>query len=321
MKLVMCQHTSFWALLLAVVMLLSACSNDDSNEAPNPSDDSSEIRMNASVWQVMPGTRATTFSSAADLQTQGSFMCTAYDENTTTANTEVDIDGNTVTWIGASWVFTGSRRFWPADPLTLDFFAYMPATIPTYIADMSDVGQQVTYAARNPQFKCVNLPMSVSGQSSISEFIYGLVEGRTKENSPYGITLTFQHPFTRIYLNWANYDHSAITNLSIKLKNIKNNGSYSHSGGWSLTGDATDFTTTTLNEYGAANPVACLMVPQNWAGKIEIEADWIDWGENFTHTLSTTVATNWEAGHSYTYTFTITPREVLVNTEKFTEQW
>ena len=23
------------------------------------------------------------------------------------------IDGNTVTWSGASWVFTGSRRFWP----------------------------------------------------------------------------------------------------------------------------------------------------------------------------------------------------------------
>ena len=43
MKLVMRQNTSFLALLLAVAVLLSACSSDDTNTTPAPSDDSSEI--------------------------------------------------------------------------------------------------------------------------------------------------------------------------------------------------------------------------------------------------------------------------------------
>ena len=63
------------------------------------------------------------------------------------------------------------------------------------------------------------------------------------------------------------------------------------------------------------------MVPQVFAGEIEVNATWNDWGEPLTHTLRTTVAETWEAGQSYTYTFNITETDLLVNNEKFTEQW
>lgn len=103
MKLVMRQNTSFWALLLAVAVLLSACSSDDTNTTSATSDDSSEIRMDASVWQVMEGTRATTFDDAEALQTAG-FKCVVYNDNETAEYiTPVNVD-----WDGDSWGHRGT---------------------------------------------------------------------------------------------------------------------------------------------------------------------------------------------------------------------
>ena len=309
-------------MLLAAGFMFSACSTDDT-PASSPTTPDSEIRLNADVWRMMEGTRATTFDGGT---LTSDFVCTAYDEYSTTGNETVDIIGNTVTWNGAGWDFSGGRRYWPDSETTLDFFAYMPTTIPAYITNTSDVAGCLTYAARNPQFKCKNLPMSYDGASpalgqgtGLQEFVYALEVGRNKANSSSGVSLHFQHPFTKIYLKWANYNHAAISNLTVKLQGIKNNGTYS-GGSWSTTGAATDFTTTTLDE-NAATPTAFLMIPQNWAGDIEVVTDWVDWGDTFSHTIKKQVATNWQAGYSYTYTFTITPSELIVVTDKFTEQW
>ena len=63
------------------------------------------------------------------------------------------------------------------------------------------------------------------------------------------------------------------------------------------------------------------MIPQTWAGEIEVEAVWNVWGESKTNTVTATVPTTWVAGRSYTYTFNITETDLVVNTSKYTEQW
>ena len=69
-------------------MLLAACgSGSDSfdDEPQNVADNASlqEIRLNANVWHMMEGTRATTYDNQAALQTAGHFTCAVYQENTT----------------------------------------------------------------------------------------------------------------------------------------------------------------------------------------------------------------------------------------------
>ncbi len=69
--------------------------------------------------------------------------------------------------------------------------------------------------------------------------------------------------------------------------------------------------------------VNLLVIPQEFAGAIEINASWNDWGDTpVEHTVTTTIPSiTWQAGYSYTYTFTITPEDLVVNLTDFTEQW
>ncbi len=300
--------------LLALTCLLTACSSgsDDPSDppvSPVPTDEKEEIKLNATAWNFMEGMRATTFDNATSLQTEGSFTCGVYTENTTTAY----ISPTTVNWENDKWEWSDGKHYWPATG-NLDFFAYMPATTPEYITGP-------TYTAdHNVAFTCTNLVMTTA-----TEFIYAVKTGQNKANQgTTGVTLNFQHPFARINMQWANYDHSAITSYSIKFKNIKNNGSYSEAASpqWTTTGDNTDLTVTSLDVNGAASPTYYLVIPQSWAGEIEVNASWNDWGDtSVEHTLTTTVPTDWEPGYSYTYTFTISPDDLIVNISKFTEQW
>ena len=79
-------------------------------------------------------------------------------------------------------------------------------------------------------------------------------------------------------------------------------------GGW--TGSAHDF-------------VNLLVIPQTWAGQIEVNASWNDWGDTpVEHTVTATIPSiTWQPGYSYTYTFNITLEDLVVNLTDFTEQW
>ena len=95
-----------------------------------------------------------------------------------------------------------------------------------------------------------------------------------------------------------------------------------------LTGDAATFnnnpaSVVPIGGYAesAHQSVNILMVPQAFAGAIEVNITWNNWGELKTETLSTSVPTTWQAGYSYTYTFTIDKQALKVDIEKFTEQW
>ena len=315
-------------IILFSAWLLASCGGDSADDMQRPVEkESQEISFKADVWKMAEATRVTTYDNAAALQDQGSFTCYAYTANSTTLNDDADIKGIPVTWNPTlnQWKFA-TVHHWPANDDHLDFFAYMPATPPTYITDNSDVESQVTYVvACNPQFKCKNLPMTNAGQDGICEFIYGLVPNQNKTDNGSGVVLTFQHPFTRIKLQFSSSQENIQIN-SITLKNIQNNGSYLHSTGWTPSGDATNLVLEFEGE--AANFVAnevigtYLMIPQTWSGGIDVNATWSVWGESQTKTVSTTLnSVTWQRGYSYTYTFTVTPTDLTVNTSKYTEQW
>lgn len=341
------QYCKTFGLLTALLCLLSGCSDDDTT----PSDAAAEIRVSTEIWQMMEGTRATTFDNDAAIQGEGAFTCTIYDENTTTEHfsaTQVDW----VTTPDNHWAFHNVVYRWPVTE-SLDFFAYMPAedNIATYAPYISAINYAVSGnpAKPAPQFTCANLPMTNSGQSAIKEFIYALTVGQNRAGQGQsGVTMMFYHPFARIRFQLAASHPNIIIN-SITFKGVKTGGTctfsntsetsmYNTSTWASLTGSADFVVTLTGNaatfnnnpespvpigDYtgGVHTGVDFIMVPQNWAGDIEVNATWIDWGESIAHNVTTSVPTTWAPRYSYTYTFTITATDLKVDTSKFTEQW
>ena len=300
--------------------LLAGCSADSTDDTTSPATHDADIRFNVDVWRVMEGTRATTFDNAAALQTEGSFTCFAYDAGTTTVNTTSNVSGITATWNGSTaWEFA-DKHYWPLTG-SLDFFAYMPADL---TADEANYISIEEYAAGNPSFSCT-VPMTSAGQASIKEFIYALTTGQDKAHNAAGVNLTFKHPFTRIKLQLSSTQANIHIN-TITLKSLKNNGTCSFNGTtstWTPSGDATNFVATLNADYSANDDIGTyIMIPQTFSGAIEVKATWSDWGVDLEHTVSTTLpSVTWAAGTSYTYTFTITATDLIVDTEKFTEQW
>jgi hypothetical protein len=82
-------------------------------------------------------------------------------------------------------------------------------------------------------------------------------------------------------------------------------------GGWSTT------------PSGHHEFVNLLVIPQAFAGAIEVNASWKDWGDDLVeHTVTATIPPiTWLPGYSYTYTFFITPEDLVVNVTNYTEQW
>lgn len=312
--------------LLLTAGLLAACSADD--DGIDNGSGATEIRLNADCWQVMKGTRAVTFDNAAQLQDEtGGFMCCVYDYGTTTPY----FDAVSVRYDNEedAWKFQDGKHYWPAAG-ALDFFAYMPATVPSYITDVTDVAGQVTYTSGNPQFKCVSLPVTNAGQDGIKEFIFAMAANQDKAHQgATGVALNFMHPFARINLKLSANQVKDVTINSITFKSVKNNGTYTHTGipdRWALTGSATNIVVTLNEDYTVTEEeqllyAPCLVIPQDWTGEIEVSATWKEWGEDVSETLTASVPTAWLAGYSYDYVFTISKYDLTVDVSKFTEQW
>jgi hypothetical protein len=65
-----------------------------------------------------------------------------------------------------------------------------------------------------------------------------------------------------------------------------------------------------------------LVLPQTLDSKtITVNASWTSWTPTTKDVSTTLNLDSWEAGHSYTYTFTLNGDVLIVDTEKFTEQW
>ena len=74
---------------------------------------------------------------------------------------------------------------------------------------------------------------------------------------------------------------------------------------------------------GTHQYVDLLVIPQTFAGEIEVNAGWNDWGDTpVAHTVSKTIsAIEWQPGKTYTYTFTISTDDLTVDINSYTEQW
>ena len=166
--------------------------------------------------------------------------------------------------------------------------------------------------------------------------------------------LNFKHPFARIRFQLA-ASHPDVQINVITFKNLKTGGtcmfSAAETSSWaSLTGNADlvmtlaskdnqgNYITAPINTFNS-NPASevpiggysggahqyddLIVIPQEWNGEIEVNASWNDWGDTpVAHTVTATIpAITWEAGKSYTYTFSISTDDLVVNITNFTEQW
>lgn len=326
----MTKNLKYTALCLLVTLLASACSSDggDTPSTP-PANTQDEINIKAQVWQVMQGAprRAHTYDNAAALQTEAQFKCTAYQANSLTAyisTTTVDWDSGDNRW---EFNYGTDHYYWPASG-NLDFFGYMPATLPSYIA----ADPALTYtAAHNVTFTCSGLPMTNAGQgSSLKEFMFGMALGQNGTDNASGVNLSFQHPFTRIKMELSASQVDPITIKTITFKTIKTGGTFTYNGStstWDTSEGASDNFVATLNQtVTITNAVQTLgepylMIPQSWTGQIEVRIIWDDWGVQKEETLTASAPTTWKIGYSYTYSFTISKSALIVNVARFTEQW
>ena len=348
--------------LTLAASLLAACSKDDGKSSEQAGvEEDSEIRLNADVWQMIEGTRATMYDGGT--LTSGSFTAAAYVDNTTTPY----INPVQVDWSVSQWVWSDGKHYWPASG-NLDFFAYMPATAPGYITgptySIVESHPQASFTCTLPMTYDATTPDAAQG-SDLHEFVWGITVGQNKAGQgASGVTMKLRRPFARLRFQLA-ASHPDIQINSITFKKLKYGGTctlnntdiadtyyYTKSAWSSLTPEGTSnlvmtlaskneenkWVTADVNKFNT-NPasvvpiggwsesahqyVDLIVIPQEWTGEIEVNASWKDWGDTLVeHTLTTTVpAITWQAGYSYTYTFNITPEDLVVNLTNFTEQW
>lgn len=314
--------------MLLAVMLLTACSGDDTPSNSYVGDETQEICFNADVSQVKSGTRATTIDEDGDLQAQD-IRIDAYAHGTTT----FAISDAKLHYADASWKFWGSSAethyYWPIEGsvinsttvTSLDFVGYCPSTQPGYITEKGYTSSAVTFSCDMGSY------MTHTAQSGVTEFMYALSQDQTYATQVEAggrLPLAFQHPFARI--KFVNGNPATIMIQTITFKNIYTKGSFSSNSNpkWSGLDSKADFVAD-INQANYNLPAAIgdsyIVLPQDFAGSIEVVATWIDWGENFDHTVTATVPTTWQPGYSYTYTFNIRNRDLIVNLDKYTEQW
>ena len=298
--------------LLSAMILLAGCSGDDSFNG-NGNGNSNTIAFNTNVNGFF--SKASTYNSNDDLKTEGSFTCTAYNATTTTPY----IDASTVVWNdtendGADkWQFAnGIKHGWPGAS-ALDFFAYMPAAKPSYITSISYP------SARSAQFVCT-LP---TDQSSTKEFVCALATDKTKANSSTGVSMEFKHHFARLRFAMSDASGDNVTINSVTISGIKTTGTCDFNGTtstWTPSGDDSSLTATTID-----GDTPYLVIPNTYdAGDVTITVN-----ATWTGISSTTVnktATNkntltWQPGYSYLFTLKLSGDILIVDTEKFTEQW
>ena len=326
-------------IVLLAAMLLAACSSSDSDDSPIVTSQN-EICLTTNVNSMPSGTRATTIDNNNALQDYD-LKIDAYFNGTVTKY----LNGAKLNYDADAWKFWDESAqihyYWPIegsiyDPASsnftvssLDFVGFCPYAQPGYISSTSYTHDNgISFTANMASY------MTNTAQASVSEFLVGLTQNQTyaTQTTNNGVPLNFKHPFSRIMYKLST-GHPDITIHSITLKSLKTGGSYTLSPAnppsWttSLSGSADLVTTLTdaaakFNNNTTEKPIGSqlIVIPQDFAGAIEIRAE----QNGDTETLSTTLSsTTWQAGYSYTYTFTINfpQKELIVNTTKYTEQW
>lgn len=308
----------FWALFLLAAGLLTGCSSDDVNDSPGQAkttESKQEIQLLATG---KPFTRATTIDSDTDLQGQD-LKINAYHHGTETAYlSDAELHYDTSAW--KFWSGSAETHYyWPAVGSSLDFLGYCPYDQPAYITSLSYTNSGgITFTADMSSY------MTSTAQAGITEFMYAYLANQTyatqEAATGNALPLQFQHPFAKVYFKLSDASGTAVTVNSITLTDIKSSGTYNTkpSPAWSSQGGDAALT------ISGTGDTPYLVIPYNYGTKtLTVNATWSEWGGNVTKDVTATgVSINWEAGHSYTYTLTLSKYAVKVGTSsQYTEQW
>ena len=310
-----------------------------------------EIVLNATSSAINKGsTRATTIDT--DVQLRGNDLkIDAYFHDTDTKYLT-----SVLSYQSSAWKFWESSSqqhyYWPiegsvyqgATPITvssLDFVGYCPYSNsnphwPGYItADPTyNYSTGISFSANMSSY------MTNDAQTGITEYMCAILPGQTVATQTAAggaLPLQLRHPFSRIKLLLA-ASHANVTIKSITFKTLKTGGSCvvnkSNETSWSSLTPAeggTDLVTSfdgTGHVYDDNPPTPTqiggdlIVIPQDWAGQIVVDAWCLFWGEKKHYeNMTITIPTTWQAGYSYTYTFNISPDDLKVNVNKYTEQW
>lgn len=300
---------TFMLMLLSATTLLTGCSGDDDfNGNGNVNgNNSNAITFNTNVSNFV--SKAKTYDNQTALQGEGSFTCTAYNATTT----EEFIEPTTVSWNSgiSKWQFA-QNRYWPGAS-GLDFFAYMPATAPTYISNISYP------SARSAQFVC-NLP---SEQPIIvKEFICALAKDKTKANSGSGVSMEFKHHFAKLLFKLDPASGSNVKINSVRIDGIKMSGTCTFNGTtstWTPSGDNTYVMATAID-----GTTPYLVIPNTYAigaVTITVNATWTSFsGVTTNKTATNKYQLTWQPRYSYLFTLTLSGDALVVNTSKWAEQ-
>lgn len=308
------------AALLLAAALLAGCKTD-TPELSAPDGFPMEIQFQVSNATPSEATRATIVNDNSDLQSQditvyGYFHgsspyrdCFSSDMRYSSSTWKfIDGGGNQVHFY---WPIEGSVHTTSSTTVTsLDFFGLCPATPPSHIS--------FTLNPTGPIISCTSLPVTSAGQTTLKEFLYAFTPGQTYTDQVAAggaIPLEFHHPFAKISLQLKT-SHRAIYNLNtIKFKNIKNNGTFTHANNpqWVASGGNTDLTITVNDGISAdadftsaqvtSMSLPLIVLPQSLttADQIEVKLTWNNGDSETTYTFDNPVG-EWQSGKSYTYT-------------------
>ena len=323
-------------LMVLAGMLLAGCSGDDDEvkrEAKN-----AEISISTNLSKML--TRVTTIDSNSELQAED-IKIDAYFHDSDTKY----LDGVKLHYDSsdpAAWKFwegdpgSEAHHFWPTETpaSSLDFVGYCPYTKPSYIT----TGPTYSYSAGTISFAST-MPtttieavdyMTSDSQASMQEFLVAILKDQTYDTQTAAggaLPMEFKHSFACVKFSLSSTTTKNVTVTSITLNDLKTSGACVFDGTtstWSSQdGSATMKLTEELHRDDTETTSPFLVIPNTYASAktLTVNFTWREWDEEQSQSFSTSLDINWAAGHSYTYSLTITKDDLKVDVEKFTEQW
>ena len=320
-------------IVLLAATLLTACSSSDSDDSPVATSQN-EIHLTTNVTSMPSGTRATTINSTSALHGYD-LKIDAYYHDTETKF----LDGKTLHYDASAWKFWAGgaeeHYYWPFDgstvtigdepkvASTLDFIGFCPYDKPAYIGDP-------TYNhSTGVSFTCdMSSYMTLESQNSMQEFLVSVLNEQTlaKQTTAGGaLPMVFKHPLALIKFVITEASGTHVRINSVSIADLKTSGKCTYNGTamtWSEQSGGTAMTIVQeLKRGGTTETTPFVVIPNNYGSKtLTVNATWDDWS-NVTVDVTANVDFNWEPGKIYTYNLTLAKYILIVDTQKYTEQW
>lgn len=353
----MIRKKTYWLMLsMLVVGLLSACSADTDNSAPDKVkgvDDKKTVEVSQQEitfnitgnWNQEASTRVTAITSY-DLKNYD-IRVDAYFHSLTTAyfsNAKLRYHMTFDKW----YFYSGddmTHYYWPIDGSStsggsitvngLDFVGYLPYNLSNTCVTLGE------YSSTNgPSFSC-ELPVtgsdpytfSETDQTSLQEFMYAYktnqkndYDGNTpKTGSDIGkVELEFQHPFALVNLYLKSAKLGTFIN-TVELSGISTSGTFTHSSGWSSLEKSANLKKTVgknvpseLN-FNALIGGPYMVIPQTLTGSNNLTVN-----KTYSETtgdVQATINDTWAAGMIYNYYLDLGKDEGRILVDVVIEPW